>query len=160
MKRLILAAAFLLAGPALAVQPYEMLKDPAQEARAREVSKQLRCVVCQNENIDDSNAEIAHDMRLLVRERITAGDSNQQIVDYMVGRYGDYVRLMPRFTPTTFLLWLGPLALLAAGAFVVTSRLRQPATGTAPLSEDEQLALASLDGAPPVPARDSGEQQS
>ena len=156
MKCLVLAAALLISAPAFAVQPYEMLKDPEQETRAREVSKQLRCVVCQNENIDDSNAEIAHDMRLLVRERITAGDSNDQIVSYMVSRYGDYVRLMPRFTPTTFVLWLGPLVLLLGGGLIVVARLRQPTAGTAPLSDDEQLALAALNRAP----EDSGEKQS
>ena len=160
MKRLVLAATLLLSAPVLsepafAVQPYEMLKDPAQEARAREVSKQLRCVVCQNESIDDSGAEIAHDMRVLVRERITAGDSNEQIVSYMVSRYGDYVRLLPRFTPTTFVLWLGHLALLLAGGLIVMTRLRQPVAGTAPLSDEEQLALAALNHAPD----DSGEQQ-
>lgn len=133
-----------------------MLKDPAQEARAREVSKQLRCVVCQNESIDDSGAEIAHDMRVLVRERITAGDSNEQIISYMVGRYGDYVRLLPRLTPTTFVLWLGPLALLLAGGVIVMTRLRQPVAGTAPLSDEEQLALAALNEGP----GDSGEKQS
>lgn len=155
MKPLALAVALLLSAPAFAVQPYEMLKDPAQEARAREVSKQLRCVVCQNESIDDSGAEIAHDMRVLVRERITAGDSNEQIIAYMVGRYGDYVRLLPRFTPITFILWLGPLALLLAGGVIVMTRLRQPVAGTAPLSDEEQLALASLNTEP----GDSGEKQ-
>lgn len=156
MKRLALTAALLLSAPAFAVQPYEMLKDPAQEARAREVSKQLRCVVCQNESIDDSGAEIAHDMRVLVRERVTAGDSNEQIVSYMVSRYGDYVRLLPRFTPTTLILWLGPLALLLAGGLIVMTRLRQPGAGTAPLSDEEQLALAALNHAPD----DSREKQS
>ncbi len=155
MKRLALVAALLFSAPAFAVQPYEMLKDPAQEARAREVSKHLRCVVCQNESIDDSGAEIAHDMRVLVRERITAGDSNEQIISYMVGRYGDYVRLLPRFTPITFILWLGPLALLLAGGVIVMTRLRQPMAGTAPLSDEEQLALAALNHAPD----DSGEKQ-
>lgn len=159
MKRLALAAALFLSVPALAVQPYEMLKDPAQEARAREVSKQLRCVVCQNENIDDSNAEIAHDMRLLVRERITAGDSNDQIVAYMTSRYGDYVRLMPRFSPTTFVLWLGPIALLLVGASIVMMRLRQPVAGTAPLSDDEQLALAALNGVPQAAGNETGDEE-
>src|SRR5687768_3482053 len=99
MKRsvFLLLAAVLFSVGAVAVEPHEMLKDPALEARARVISKELRCVQCQNETIDDSNAEIARDMRVLVRERLTAGDSNQQIIDYMVSRYGDYVRLKPRF---------------------------------------------------------------
>ena len=96
-----------------------MLKDPALEARAREVSKALRCVQCQNEAIDESNAEIARDMRILVRERLKAGDSNEQIIAYMTSRYGDYVRLMPRFTAKTLLLWFGPLAVLLLGAVAV-----------------------------------------
>ena len=101
MKWSTIFLASLLATAAVAVEPSEMLKDPALEARAREVSKHLRCVQCQNETIDESNAEIARDMRLLVRERITAGDSNQQILDYMVSRYGDYVLLKPRFMAST-----------------------------------------------------------
>lgn len=126
MKRiLVLAAAILISVGAAAVEPHEMLKDPALEARAREISKELRCVQCQNETIDDSNAEIARDMRVLVRERLTAGDTNQQIIDYMVSRYGDYVRLKPRFMTATLILWLGPLLILVLGAFVVAKRMRE-----------------------------------
>ena len=145
MKRLALVAALLFSAPAFAVQPYEMLKDPAQEARAREVSKQLRCVQCQNETIDESNAEIARDMRVLVRDRITAGDSNVQIIDYMVGRYGDYVLLKPRFMASTLILWLGPLLLLILGGVVVVSRLRRgDAQPLAPLSPEEEIALTQM----------------
>jgi cytochrome c-type biogenesis protein CcmH len=134
----------LLAVSAGAVEPNEMLKDPALEARAREVSKALRCVQCQNESIDESNAEIAHDMRVLVRQRIMAGDSNEQIIAYMTSRYGDYVRLMPRFMPTTLLLWLGPLAILLLGGVVVARRIRNAPAAPAPLSEEERAALEAL----------------
>ena len=144
MKHYMLALALLWSGTAFAVEPREMLKDPALEARAREVSKELRCVVCQNENIDESNAEIAHDMRLLVRERLTAGDTNEQIVGYLVTRYGDYVRLLPRFAPSTLILWFGPLAVLLIGGFVVVSRLKQGGQPAAPLSPEEEAHLAAL----------------
>jgi cytochrome c-type biogenesis protein CcmH len=140
-----LIAAFLLAGGALAVEPKEMLKDPALEARAREIGQELACVVCQGETIDESGAEIAGDMRVLVRQRIAAGESNDQIIAYMVSRYGDYVRLKPRFIPRTYLLWLGPLAVLIAGAFVVLRRLRTAPAETAALSAEEAQALAALD---------------
>jgi len=145
MRRVLFLVALLLAGSAFAVEPQEMLKDPALEARAREVSKHLRCVQCQNETIDDSNAEIARDMRVLVRERIMAGDSNQQIIDYMVSRYGDYVLLLPRFMPSTLVLWFGPLAILLLGGLVVAARLRQRTQGAAPLSPEEEAALAQLE---------------
>ena len=118
----------LLALPALAVEPSEMLKDPALEARAREIGRALRCVVCQNQAIDDSNAEVAHDMRRAVRERLTAGDSDRQVMDFMVARYGDYVLLKPPFKSDTWLLWLGgPLVLLlAGGALLLAARKRRP----------------------------------
>src|SRR3954466_1328248 len=117
MRRLAFLGVLLFALGAGAVEPDEMLKDPALEARARDVSKELRCVQCQNETIDESNAEIARDMRLLVRERITAGDSNEAIMAYMTSRYGDYVRLQPRFMPATYLLWFGPVVVLLLGAW-------------------------------------------
>lgn len=145
-------AAVLIAGAALAVEPSEMLKDPVLEARAREISKELRCVQCQNETIDESHAEIARDMRLLVRERITAGDSNDQIMAYMTSRYGDYVRLEPRFMPRTYLLWFGPLIVLLLGGWAVARRLtaRYDELPTA-LSAEEQaeLARAADHGYPP-----------
>lgn len=150
MKRFILALVLLCAVPAYAVEPSEMLKDPALEARAREVSKSLRCVICQNETIDESHAEIAHDMRLLVRERVTAGDTNQQILNYMLSRYGDYVLLQPRFTSATLILWLGPLLILMLGGLAVASRLKRGGGEVEPLTPEEEAALASLN--------DSGEK--
>lgn len=135
----------VLTGAVHAVEPSEMLKDPALEARAREVSKHLRCVVCQNETIDESNADIAKDMRLLLRTRILAGDSNEQVIQFLVGRYGDYVLLKPRFTARTYLLWFGPFIVLLAGAFVVYRRLRgTPAASPAPLTPEEKAALEEL----------------
>ncbi|MGE4062330.1 MAG: cytochrome c-type biogenesis protein CcmH [Rhodospirillaceae bacterium] len=145
MKVLSFLFALLLTGAAIAVEPSEMLKDPALEARAREVSRQLRCVVCQNETIDESNADIARDMRLLLRTRILAGDSNEQVIAFLVSRYGDYVLLKPRFTARTYLLWFGPFLVLSLGAFVVYRRLRgTPAAGPAPLTPEEKAALEEL----------------
>jgi cytochrome c-type biogenesis protein CcmH len=113
----VLCLALALAQPAFAVQPDEVMKDPAKEARARELSRELRCMVCQNQSIDDSEAPLARDLRLLVRERIAAGDSNKQVIDFLVARYGEYVLLKPRFEGQTLLLWLlTPLA-LGGGAF-------------------------------------------
>lgn len=149
-KSRILMAALCVAAlsfQAWAVEPKEMLKDPALEARAREVSKQLRCVQCQNETIDESNAEIARDMRVLVRDRITAGETNEQVVEYMRSRYGDYVLLRPRLTTSTLALWVGPFALLLIGGFIVAARIRQggrAVAATAPLSADEQATLDAL----------------
>ena len=130
---------------AAAVEPGEMLADPKLEARAREVSRSLRCVVCQNETIDESHAEIAGDMRRLVRERITAGDTNQQILDYMLQRYGDFVLLKPRFTPITVLLWLGPPLVLLLGLLAVWRRLRVQSSAPEPLSAEERTRLAALE---------------
>lgn len=145
MKVFFLLFALVFAGAANAVEPHEMLKDPALEARAREVSKALRCVVCQNETIDESHAEIAGHMRLLVRSRILAGDSNEEVIAFLVSRYGDYVLLKPRFTPTTFVLWFGPFVVLALGAVVVYRRLRgTPAVAPEPLTPEEQAALEEL----------------
>jgi cytochrome c-type biogenesis protein CcmH len=149
MTRLI-AILLLASASAWAVNPNERLADPAQEARAREVSKALRCVVCQNETIDESNAELAKDMRLLVRERIRAGDSNRQVVDYMVQRYGDFVLLKPRFTPETLALWLGPALVLVLGGLAAARRLRrarEPGPAPAPagaLSAAEAEELRKL----------------
>ncbi len=115
MRRLAFIALLLtLLTPALAVTPDEMLKDPALEARARHLSQELRCMVCQNQSIDDSEAPLAHDLRVLVRDRLKAGDNDRQVLDYLVARYGEFVLLKPRFEPRTLLLWgLPPLALLA-----------------------------------------------
>jgi cytochrome c-type biogenesis protein CcmH len=110
---LVLAASPL----ALAVQPDEILADAALEARARALSKELRCMVCQNQSIDDSDAPLARDLRVLVRERLQAGDSDRQVIDFLVARYGEFVLLKPRFSAHTALLWLGPAAVLLIGAF-------------------------------------------
>ncbi len=140
---------------ASAVQPDEVLKDPALEGRAREISKDLRCLVCQNQSIDDSNAPLARDLRVLVRERLTAGDSNQQVLSFVTDRYGDYVLLRPPFKATTLFLWIGPFVILAIGGVVTALYLRGrkgaaadgPMTAggdTAPLTEDERRRLDAL----------------
>jgi len=102
--------------PALAVEPDEILSDPALEARARALSKDLRCMVCQNQSIDDSQAPLARDLRILVRERLQAGESDQQVINFLVARYGEFVLLRPRFSWHTALLWLAPAAALLVGA--------------------------------------------
>ena len=146
--RAALAAAFLLfTTAAYAVEPSEMLKDPALEARARDISQELRCLVCQNQSIDDSNADLAHDLRVIVRERLVAGDTDQQVKDYLVARYGDFVLLDPPLRARTLILWLGPAALLVFGAVVIAMVLRRRRSETpAPLSEDESRRLAGLLG--------------
>jgi len=148
MRVLILLLALMISVPAQAVQPDEMLADPVLEARAREISKELRCLVCQNESIDDSNADLAHDLRLLVRERLAAGDTDAEAVDYIVERYGEFVLLKPRFSVANALLWLaGPLAFLAGLAVIVANiRRRKPraAIREAPLTPEEQAALEHI----------------
>ncbi|RTM14468.1 MAG: cytochrome c-type biogenesis protein CcmH [Nevskiaceae bacterium] len=123
MKKLIacvFVVAAMLAGPAAyAVQPDEIMADPAKEARARDLSRELRCMVCQNQSIDDSDAPLARDLRLLVRERIASGDSDSQVIDFLVARYGEFVLLKPRFTPHTLLLWLLPPLALALGGLAI-----------------------------------------
>ena len=131
--------------PAHAVEPGEILKDPALEARARTISQELRCVVCQNQSIDDSNAPLAHDLRVIVRERLTAGDTDSQVLAFVESRYGEFVLLRPRFKLQTLLLWLTPLLLLGGAAvFLVRARSREPASSVAPLSADEQKRLDEL----------------
>jgi cytochrome c-type biogenesis protein CcmH len=133
--------------PAGAVEPGEMLKDPALEARARRLSQELRCVVCQNQSIDDSNAPLAHDLRVLVRERLAAGDTDAQVLAFVEARYGEFVLLRPRLKPQTLLLWLTPFILLAgAVAFLVRARSRRaPEAGAAaPLSPEERKRLDDL----------------
>ncbi|HEX8828537.1 MAG TPA: cytochrome c-type biogenesis protein [Xanthobacteraceae bacterium] len=136
--------------PLLAVQPDEMLSNPVQEARARALSRELRCMVCQNESIDDSEAPLAHDLRVLVRERIKAGDSDAQIIDFLVARYGEFVLLKPRLSWHTALLWgLPPALLLVGGALVVVSLTRRSrALGgeSAKLSNVEEKQLANILG--------------
>lgn len=131
-------------GAAIAVQPDEMLADPALEHRARAISGGLRCLVCQNQSIDDSDAPLAKDLRLLVRERIKAGDTDQQVVDYVVARYGAFVLLRPPFNRETLLLWISPPLLLLLGIWLSRKaiRARRAATSSeAPLSADERAQL-------------------
>lgn len=136
---------FLLATPALAVSdPAEMLPDHAQELRAEQIGSQLRCLVCQNESIEESGADLAKDLRHVVRVRVAAGDSNQQVMAWMVSRYGNFVRLKPPFEPATWLLWASPwLALLAGGIWILLGR-RQGAALPPPLSVEERAKLDQL----------------
>ena len=150
MRRLALITlliALAAPGAALAVQPDEILKDPALEARARSLSSELRCMVCQNQSIDDSEAPLAKDLRVLVRERLTAGDSDQQVLNFLVARYGEFVLLKPRFELHNLLLWGLPPVVLVAGmiALFVTARRRQSANLQAPaLSAAEQQRITTL----------------
>src|SRR5215470_818373 len=156
MKRLCLVVAVLslvVLSPAVAVQPDEILADAALEARARALSKELRCMVCQNQSIDDSDAPLARDLRILVRERLQAGDNDRQVIDFLVARYGEFVLLKPRFSPHTALLWVGPAAILLVGAFGLFVAARRYRSGTARasaeqgnLSADEQARLAEILG--------------
>jgi cytochrome c-type biogenesis protein CcmH len=134
--------------PAYAVQPDEIMADPVKEARARELSRELRCMVCQNQSIDDSEAPLARDLRLLVRERISAGDSDAQVIDFLVARYGEFVLLKPRLEPHTLLLWLLPPLVLGGGglALWLHSRRLRPAVVEAPvtLTPDEEARLSAL----------------
>ncbi len=146
IKKLPAAAAFLgallLAGTALAVKPNEMLADPKLEARARLLSEELRCMVCQNQSIDESDAELAADLRVLLRERLMAGDTDKQVMDYIVSRYGEFVLLKPPFNLRNALLWGAPvLILLAGGAFVLMSARSRRRQETTVLSKEEQDAL-------------------
>ena len=131
--------------PANAVNPDEVMKDPALEARARELSTKLRCLVCQNQSIDDSDADLARDLRLLVRERLTAGDSNIQVLDYLVARYGEFVLLSPRISAKTYLLWGTPIFLLMLGGIVlVISQRKRAKAKPINLSSAEKAALAKI----------------
>ena len=137
----------LLASGANAVQPDEVLPDPALEARARAISEGLRCLVCQNQSIDDSDAPLAKDLRLLVRERLKQGDSDQQVVDFIVARYGEFVLLKPKFSPHTLLLWLATPAVFAAALLLIwlAYRRRQSAAQAVPkLSVNEERRLKRL----------------
>jgi cytochrome c-type biogenesis protein CcmH len=137
--------AIVIALPVLAVEPDEMLKDPAFEARARALTQTLRCMVCQNESIDESNAPLARDLRILVRERIVAGDSDAQVRDFLVARYGEFILLAPPFRLGTALLWGVPLLiLLIAVAKIASSFARRRPLAPAPLSAEEQKRLAAL----------------
>ncbi|MGB0506913.1 MAG: cytochrome c-type biogenesis protein [Pikeienuella sp.] len=147
MRIVLFLIALCFAGTAYAVQPEEMLSDPAEEARAREISKELRCLVCRNESIDDSSASLARDLRLLVRERISAGDDNEQTIDYIVDRYGEFVLLRPKFNAGNLVLWLAGPALLIIGGIgsFVFMRGRKTAPVVAKgLSDEEKRRLAEL----------------
>ena len=140
-------ALFLIAfaTPCSAVNPDEILSDPALESRARSISANLRCLVCQNQSIDDSDAPLARDLRLLVRERLKSGDSDDAVVDFVVERYGEFVLLRPRFGAHTLALWLGPVVLIVIGLVAVFVVLRKkPGQSAAPLSAEEETRLKSL----------------
>jgi len=149
MNRALLLA-LVLAGPALAVQPDEILPDPGLEARARAITRELRCVVCQSESIDDSNADIARDLRLLVRERIVAGDTDAEVVAFVVDRYGEFVLFRPPFNARNAALWLaGPLLLLVGGGIAfafVHRKASAPEPSRTPLSPEEEARLRDLTG--------------
>ncbi len=146
--RAILALAMLVLSsvPALAVRPDEMLADQGLEARARTISEGLRCLVCQNQSIDDSDADLAHDLRVLVRERLTAGDSDEAVLDYIVARYGEYVLLNPVIAPHTLLLWVAaPVVLVIGGIVVFLGSRRKRVAGQVALTEDEAKAIEELE---------------
>jgi cytochrome c-type biogenesis protein CcmH len=156
VRRLLLALALAAtafwhqAPGALAVEPDEILDDPVLEARAREISKNVRCLVCQNESIDSSNAGLARDLRIIIRERLVAGDTDEQVVDFLVARYGDFVLLDPPVKPITYVLWFGPVLILLVGAggvylyFARGRRVAAEGAGAPPLSPEEQKRLAKL----------------
>lgn len=161
MRKALLVLFVLLAPAAFAVEPDEQLADPALEARARDLSLGLRCLVCQNQSIDDSNAALARDLRILVRQRLEAGDSDGEVLDYVVARYGEFVLLKPPFNLSTLILWLTPALVLAGGAAAAFVRWRGRSRREAdPLSEAEEEALRRLvdapdgsrDAAAPVPS--------
>lgn len=139
-----LAALLLLAAiaPALAVQPDEILKDPALERRARDISAGLRCLVCQNQSIDDSDAALARDLRILIRAQLTLGRSDGEVVDFVVARYGEFILLKPRFKAGTIILWLAPFIILALALWAALRRRGNSAAS--PLSEAERAEIAAL----------------
>ncbi|MFG1423937.1 cytochrome c-type biogenesis protein [Roseixanthobacter liquoris] len=147
------------AAPAFAVQPDEVLGDPVLEARARDLSRELRCMVCQNQSIDDSDAPLARDLRLLVRDRLKAGDSDQQVLDFLVARYGEFVLMRPALSWRNALLWGAPLLVLAAGALAASlaiQRRRRAAPDTVPLTPDEEervrrILTQAAPASPPAP---------
>ncbi len=147
LRRAALLAGLLLVlvGPAHAISdPAEMLRDPAQEARAEQIGKQLRCLVCQNESIEDSGAGLARDLRGIVRQRVAAGDTDAQVTSWMVARYGDFVRLRPPFNAVTALLWLSPVLAVAIGLGLAALGRRSRPLLLPPLSEAERARLADL----------------
>lgn len=149
LHALSLLLALFTAAPSWAVEPNEMLADPALEARARIISKELRCMVCQNESIDESQAPLAHDLRVLVRQRIMAGDSNQQIINFLVSRYGEFILLKPPLSWNTLALWGAPPALLLLGVAMIIAverrrRASRPAAQAPGLSADEESRLSQI----------------
>jgi cytochrome c-type biogenesis protein CcmH len=151
--RRLLAAVLLvvIAAPLVhAVEPSERLSDPALEARARGLSKELRCLVCQNQSIDESNADLAHDLRLLLRQRLAAGDTDQQVLDYIAARYGVFVLLDPPFAPLTWVLWLTPPVLVLGGGgwLLLRARRRRVDPAVPDLTPDESMRAAQLLGEP------------
>jgi cytochrome c-type biogenesis protein CcmH len=146
---LILVIALVALAPAsFAVQPDERLADPVLEARARALSEEIRCLVCQNQSIDDSEADLAHDLRVIVRERIKAGDSDEAVLAFLVARYGDYVLLKPPVKPSTYPLWFGPIVILGIGALgaALYLRRRRPSANALQLSSAEETRLSHLMG--------------
>jgi cytochrome c-type biogenesis protein CcmH len=137
-------AMILLAGPACAVQPDEVLANPQLESRARNLSEGFRCLVCQNQSIDESDATLARDLRILIRERLTAGDNDQQITDFIVARYGDYVLLKPRFTGQTAILWAAPFIILLVGFGYFLKRKNPSSLAEQPLTPEEHARLREL----------------
>lgn len=155
-----LSIAFLIGfgAPAYAVQPDEVMADAAKESRARDLSRGLRCMVCQNQSIDDSDAPLARDLRLLVRERISTGDSDAQVRDFLVSRYGEFVLLQPRFNPHTFVLWLAPPLALAGGGFALWLQQRRRRSllvvnSAQPLSADDELRVEKMLNENDIPKR-------
>lgn len=128
----------------LAVNPDEILQDPQLEQRARQLSKNLRCLVCQNQSIDDSDADLAKDLRVLLRKRLVAGDSDEEVINYIVSRYGEFVLLTPRLSLHTMLLWLSPLLLLMFGAFLIIRRRNHSTSKVTKLSDEEEERLERL----------------
>lgn len=142
MRRLLIILCLACSAlPALAVQPDEILQDPVLEARARALSGQLRCLVCQNQSIDDSDATLARDLRLLIREHLVKGESDRQVMDFVVDRYGDFVLLRPRLTGETLILWGTPFAVLLIAGLALLLRRRSAASPEQPLSDAEREAL-------------------
>jgi cytochrome c-type biogenesis protein CcmH len=152
LRHAFIILALLSCAPAWAVQPDEVLSDPALEARARTLSRELRCMVCQNQSIDDSDAPLARDLRILVRERLQAGDGDQQVIDFLVARYGEFVLLKPRLSWHTAVLWLGPAAVLLIGTVVLliaawrrgAPRGSQTPAGDAELTPAEAARLSEI----------------
>ena len=144
LRAALVLALILAAGAALAVRPDEVMKDPALEARARALSSELRCMVCQNESIDDSEAPLAHDIRALIRERIADGESNGQVRAFLVSRYGDFILLKPPLERETLLLWLSAPLTLALGALAIWAAMRRPPEPAPKLTPEEEQRLAAL----------------